>query len=193
MTPHATQDTTSSQTNGDMSNNSASLTNGETPRSRTLSHLQSYPVVHDTVETLKNTQIGTSTLNLASNTYQSVVAPFHPYLQRPYSVASPYLSKADEFGDNGLTKLETHVPLVKEDTSVLKGYAFAPFNYLTGTWNEQYQRTQHRNGVVKVGLAVISTELKIVQDGCTVFLDYWNAKKGPVKEKLNEKAEQVKQ
>lgn len=37
MTPHATHDITSSQTNGDMSNDSAPLTNGETPRSRALS------------------------------------------------------------------------------------------------------------------------------------------------------------
>lgn len=193
MTPHATQDTTSSQTNGDMSNDSSPLTNGETPRSRALSHLQSYPVVHDTVETLKNTQIGASTLNLASNTYRSIVAPFHPYLQRPYSVAHPYLTKADELGDTGLSKFETYVPVVKEDTSVLKGYAFAPFNYLTGTWNEQYQRTSHRNGLVRGGLAVISTELKIIQDGCTVFLDYWNRGKQTASEKVSEKADQVKQ
>lgn len=33
MTPHATE----AQTNGDMSNDSAPLTNGETPRSRALS------------------------------------------------------------------------------------------------------------------------------------------------------------
>jgi len=199
MTPHATQDTTS-QTNGDMSNDSAPLTNGETPRSRALSHLQSYPVVHDTVETFRNTQIGASTLNLASNTYQSIVAPFHPYLQRPYSVAHPYLTKADELGDSGLSKFEAYVPVVKEETSVLRDYAYAPFNYLTGTWNEQYQRTTHRNTIVRSGLAVISTELKIFQDGCTVFLDYWNRgqqtareQAQTAREKVNEKADQVKQ
>lgn len=189
MTPHAAQDTTSSNTNGNMSNDSARLTNGETPRSRALSHLQSYPVVHDTVEGLKKTQIGAGTLNLASNTYRSIVAPFHPYLQRPYSVAHPYLTRADELGDSGLSKFETYVPAVKEDTSVLKGYAFAPYNYLAGTWQEQYERTSHQNGLVKTGLAVVSTELKIVQDACTVFLDYWN--KGA--QKVNEKTAEVKQ
>jgi len=167
------------------------LTNGETPRSRALSHLHSYPVVHDTVQTIKSTQLGASTLNLASNTYRSIIAPFHPYLQRPYSVAHPYLTRADELGDTGLSKLETYVPVVKEDTSVLKGYAFAPYNYVSETWAEQYQRTSHSNGLVKTGLAVVSTELKMVQDACQVFLEYWNSSKGG--KKVNEKVEQIKQ
>ncbi|KAF2823086.1 hypothetical protein CC86DRAFT_372805 [Ophiobolus disseminans] len=187
MTPHATEDP---QNTGDMSNDSAPLTNGETPRSKALSHLQSYPVVHDTVETLKNTQIGASTLNLASNTYRSVIQPFHPYLQRPYSVAHPYIIKADQLGDSGLSTLESYVPAVKEDTSVLKGYAFAPYNYVSSTWQEQYTRTSHQNGLIKTGLAVVSTELKIFQDACTVFLDYWNnSKQG---QKINEKVQQAR-
>jgi hypothetical protein len=37
MTPHATDDTNHSKTNGNMSNDSAPLTNGETPRSKSLS------------------------------------------------------------------------------------------------------------------------------------------------------------
>jgi hypothetical protein len=147
--------------------------------------------VHDTCETFKKTNIGASTINLASNTYRNFVVPFHPYLQRPYSVAHPYLMRADELGDTGLTKLEAYVPVVKEDTEVLKGYAFAPYKYVAGTWQEQYERTSHPNGLVKTGLAVVSTELKIIQDACTVFLDYWNNSKGG--KKVNEKVEQVKQ
>jgi hypothetical protein len=147
--------------------------------------------VHDTVETFKNTNIGASTMNLASNTYRSFVAPFHPYLQRPYSVAHPYLTKADELGDNSLTKFEGYVPVVKEDTEQLKKYAFAPYNYVAGTWQEQYERTSHQNGVVKLGLAVVSTELKMIQDACTVFLDYWNNSNGG--QKVNEKIDKVKQ
>jgi hypothetical protein len=156
-----------------------------------IKHLQSYPVVHDTVETFKNTNIGASTLNLAANTYRSFVAPFHPYLQRPYSVAHPYLTRADELGDSGLSKFETYVPVVKEDTKVLKDYAFAPYKYVSDTWQEQYERTSHQNGLVKTGLAVVSTELKMIQDACTVFLDYWNNSKGG--QKVNEKVQQVKQ
>lgn len=154
-------------------------------------HLHSYPVVHDTLSTLASTQLGSQTLNLASNTYRSLIAPFHPYLQRPYSVAHPYLTRADELGDTGLSKLETYVPYVKEDTSVLKSYAFAPYNYVSDTWSTQYERTAHPNGLVKAGLAVVSTELKMVQDACEVFLGYWNRSRGG--QRVNEKVEQVKQ
>lgn len=83
------------------------------------------------------------------------------------------------------------MPVVKEDTATLKQYAFAPFNYLTGTYQDQYQRTRGQDGVVKFGLAVVSTELKIVQDACTVFLDYWN--NSDASKKVNEKVDQVKQ
>lgn len=83
------------------------------------------------------------------------------------------------------------MPVVKEDTSVLKGYAFAPYNYVAGTWQEQYQRTQHNNNLVKTGLAVVSTELKMFQDACQVFLDYWNNTKGG--QKVNQKVEEIKQ
>jgi hypothetical protein len=156
-----------------------------------IKHFKSYPIINDTVETFCNTSIGASTLNLASNTYRSFVAPFHPYLQRPYSVAQPYLTRADELGDSGLYRFETYVPVVKEDTAVLKDYAFAPYKYVSGTWQEQYERTSHQNGLVKTGLAVVSTELKIIQDACTVFLDYWNNSKSG--QKVNEKVQQVKQ
>jgi hypothetical protein len=111
-------------------------------------------------------------------------------LQRPYSVAHPYLARADELGDNGLSTLESYIPVVKEDTNTLKGYAFAPYNYLTGTYQEQYERTRG-DGLVKTGLAVVSTELKIVQDACTVFLEYWNGSK--TGQKVNAKIDQAKQ
>lgn len=147
--------------------------------------------MHDTSEFLKNTQIGATTLSLASNTYKSIVQPITPYLQRPYSVAHPYLTRADDLGDSGLTRFETYVPYIKEDTATLKKQVLSPYTYVSQTYNDQYQRTQHRQGVVKFGLAVISTELKIVQDACTVFLDYWNGSE--TGKKVNEKIDQAKQ
>lgn len=126
---------------------------------------------------------------LATNTYNSVVAPFHPYLATPYSYLHPYLSRADELGDSTLSKIETHLPIVKEDTSKVKEYAFAPYTYLKGTWEDEYSKTQRQDGLVKTGIVVVSTELKIVQDACSVFLGYWN--KG--KEQAGKKVDEVKQ
>ncbi|KAF1945844.1 hypothetical protein EJ02DRAFT_451264 [Clathrospora elynae] len=177
MAPHAT---------GDMSNQEAPLTNGETPSSKVLSHLHSYPLVHDGVETFKSHPYGSQALNLATNTYNNLVAPLHPYLATPYSYLSPYLARADQLGDSGLSKLETHLPIVKEDTQKVKEYAFAPYTYVTGTFQDEYNKTHYNNGVVKAGVAVVSFELKVVSDACAVFLGYLSKGKEQTKKKVDE-------
>lgn len=169
-----------------MSNHEAPLTNGETPSSKVLSHLHSYPVVHDSVETFKTHPYGSKALGLAHNTYQSVIAPFHPYLATPYSYLHPYLTRADQIGDNTLSKLETHLPIVKEDTSKVKEVALTPYTYVTSTWQDEYKKTQRQDGLVKTGIVVLSTELKIVSDACDVFLAYWNKGKETTKKVIDE-------
>ncbi|KAI4633789.1 uncharacterized protein J4E87_000955 [Alternaria ethzedia] len=179
MAPHATED-------GNNMSSQAPMTNGETPSSKALSHLNSYPVVHDSVETFKSNPYGSRALNLASNTYNSVVAPFHPYLRTPYSYLSPYLARADQLGDSGLSTLETHLPIVKEDTSKLKEYAFSPVTYVRSTWEDEYKKTHYNNGVVKMGVATVSFELRMVSDACDVVLGYLNKGKEQTKKKVDE-------
>jgi len=179
MAPHATDD-------GNMSNKSAPMTNGETPSSKILSHLNSYPAIHDGVETFKSNPYGSRALTLASNTYNSVVAPLHPYLRTPYSYLSPYLERADQLGDSGLSTLETHLPIVKEDTSKLKEYAFSPVSYVQGAWQDEYNKTHYNNGVVKMGVAAVSFELRMISDACDVVLGYLNKSKEETKKKVDE-------
>jgi len=179
MAPHATDD-------GNMSNKEMTLTNGDTPSSKVLSHLNSYPVVHDSVETFKTNPLGSRALTLATNTYKNVVAPFHPYLRTPYSYVSPYLARADQLGDNGLSTLETHLPIVKEDTEQLKKYAYSPVTYVQGTWQDEYNKTHYNNGVVKMGVAAVSFELRMLSDACDVVLAYLNKGKEQTKKKVDE-------
>jgi hypothetical protein len=56
MTPHATEDTNAHQTNGNMSNDSAPLTNGETPRSKSLSvsNTHAHHIPRSTVPATRN-------------------------------------------------------------------------------------------------------------------------------------------
>jgi hypothetical protein len=172
-----------------MGSNEAPLTNGETPSSRILSHLQRFPVVHDSVEGFKANPNGAKILKFTTNTYNSVVAPFHPYLATPYSYLHPYLDHADKIGDSALSKVETHLPIVKEETPKLKEYALSPYTYVKGTWDDEYSKTKRQDGLVKKGIVLVSTELKILQDGCTVFLQYWNKSK----EQASKKVDEVKQ
>lgn len=185
MTPHAERDS-ASLTNGDMSNHQAPLTNGEKPSSRVLSHLNSYPVVHDSVEGFKSNPNGSKILNFAADAYSRLVAPLHPYLRTPYSYVAPYIDHADKFGDSTLSKIETHLPIVKEETPKLKEYALSPYTYVKGTWDDEYSKTQRQDGLVKNGIVLVSTELKIVQDACTVFLQYWNQGKEQASKKVDE-------
>ncbi|KAK7183301.1 hypothetical protein DPSP01_000574 [Paraphaeosphaeria sporulosa] len=188
--PHAEKDTV----NGEMTTR---LTNGEKPQSKVLSHLQTYPVVNDGLEFYKSHPYGAKSLNLVHKTYNSFVAPLHPYLQTPYSYLSPYLSRADELGDSGLSKVDTRFPIVKEDTSKLKQtvseYVGLPFAlagkgraYVVGTWQDEYSKTRG-DGVVKSVKALISTELKIGLDGYTLLVEYWQKGHKEVNKKVNEK------
>ena len=71
----------------------------------------------------------------------------------------------------------------------MKEYALSPLTYVKGTWDDEYSKTHRQDGLVKNGIVLISTELKILQDGCGVFLDYWN--KG--KQQASKKVDEVKQ
>ncbi|KAF2259476.1 hypothetical protein CC78DRAFT_524829 [Lojkania enalia] len=196
--PHAEKDTAPT-TNGDM-NNTAPMTNGEEQHSKVLSHLQSYPVVHDALEHYKTNPYGAKSLSLVHATYQRLIAPLHPYLQTPYSYLSPYLSRADELGDTGLTRVDTRFPIVKEDTKKLwdriEPYVGYPIGllgqskeYVMGTWQDEYRKTRGEEGVKKFVLAVVSTELKMGVDGVEFVKGF--LRKG--KEVGEKKVEEMKQ
>jgi len=176
------------------------LTNGEKPQSKVLSHLQTYPVVSDSLEFYKSNPYGAKSLSLLHQTYNSFVAPLHPYLQTPYSYLSPYLSRADELGDSGLSKVDTRFPIVKEDTSKLKQtvseYVGLPFQlagkgreYLMGTWQDEYSKTRGDQGVVKNVKVLISTELKIGMDGYAMLVEYWQKGQKEASKKIDEKTQ----
>lgn len=196
--PHAEKDTTP-LTNGEMSNKTP-IANGDGPHSKVLSHLQSYPVVHDSCEAYKSHPYGARSLALANGLYQRFVAPLHPFLKTPYSYLSPFLSRADELGDSGLSKVDTHFPIVKEDTSKLKqsviDRASVPLalatrgkEYVVGTWQDEYSKTRGEDGMLKNVKALVSTELKFGLDAYTLVAKYL----GKGKEKASKKAGEVKQ
>lgn len=154
------------------------LTNGDKPSnsSKFLSHLTSYPAVHDGIETYKANPYGKKSLELADGAYSRFGKPVEPYLEKPYGYAKPYVQKADELADSGLTKVEGHFPIVKEDTNTVidtaKSYAFWPYNYLSNAWQDEYQKTaQHNNrgaGLTTLILALVSVQLRVASDALIV-------------------------
>ena len=163
---------------------------------RPSQHLQTYPVVQDSLEFYKSHPYGAKSLSLFQQTYARFISPLHPYLQTPYSYLSPYLSRADELGDNGLSKVETTFPIVKEDTDKLKetvlSFAGLPLaiagqgrDYVLGAWQDQYQKTGGEDGIVKTAKALLSTELKIGHDGYKYFLQFWRKGKKEASKKVD--------
>lgn len=141
--PHATTNDTMSE--------STPLTNGTSPSSKFLSHLNSYPVVSDGVETFKSNPYGKKSLDLADSAYQKLGKPIEPYLETPYSYAKPYVAKADELASSGLDHVETRFPIVKEETNTIidtgKSIVWYPFklagngrDYVMGTYQGELHR-----------------------------------------------------
>jgi len=192
--PHAENDSTSSTTMGEP------MTNGEKPSSLFISHLTSYPVVSDGITTYKSNVYGAKSISLTLDAYNRFFVPVEPYLKGPYSYIAPYLAKADSLGDQGLSKLDSSVPIVKEETATLKekvtGVAFFPFKlgaqgkeYVFKTFEEEKKKTGEDKGVVPLAKALWSTEVKVAADTFQWIADFLSAKKEEAK-KGYEKASQ---
>lgn len=170
---------------------STPMTNGEKASSKFISHLSSYPVVSDGVETFKSHPYGKKSLDLADSAYQRFVKPVEPHLETPYSYAKPYVGKADELGDSGLGYIDSKFPIVKEDTNTIvdkgKSIVLWPFkvafdgkDYVVNTWSDEYQKTANHKergpGFSTLVMALISTELKIASDFFQVIADFLGPK-----------------
>lgn len=174
------------------------MTNGEKPHSKTLSHISSYPIVTDLIKTYNSNPYGQKSVNLANNAYDSFAKPVLPYFQGPFSWFAPYLSKADEFGETGLSKVDSTFPIIKEDTEKVKStvldYAFFPLrvaasgkDYVFTTYNDEYKKVGGQ-GYFTSAKAMISTELKVASD----ILHYGAEWLGPKKEQAKSQFEELK-
>jgi len=179
---------------------STPLTNGEKSHSKVISHITSYPVVSDSIDTYKSNPYGKKSIDLANTAYSKFGSPLLPYLQTPYSYVAPYVEKADSFADSTLSTVDSKFPIVKEDTQKVKGtivdFAFFPLRlagsgkaYVFGTFNDEYKKTGGDDGIFKLAKATISTELKVGHDTLNYIISYWNKGKEAATEKKNQVAE----
>ncbi|KAG8623065.1 hypothetical protein KVT40_008041 [Elsinoe batatas] len=183
------------------------LTNGDS-KSQFLSHLKSYPIVSDGIDTVKSNQYGAKSIEIADAAYTKIGKPIEPHLRVPYSYAKPYVEKADSLADNVLNSVDNRFPIVKEDTNTIvgtaKGYAFWPVqlafdgkDYVLSTWQDEYNKTVKRNGrgpgIWSFGLSVISTEMRIASDALQIAADWLGPKKEEAAQKKDEFVGQAKQ
>ncbi|KAK5168990.1 uncharacterized protein LTR77_006299 [Saxophila tyrrhenica] len=177
--------------------------------SKFLSHLTTYPVVSDGVETFKSNPYGKKSLDLADSAYQRFAKPVEPYLETPYSYAKPYVAKADELADEGLGKVESRFPIVKEETGAIveKGRSVAGWplqlagegrDYVVNTWNDEYNKTaSHKSRspatLPTLLLAMISFQLRLASDFFQLVADFLGPKYEEGKSKASDYAQQAQE
>lgn len=172
--------------------------NGDMPHSAVLSHIQSYPVVSDSIKTIQQNPYGAKSIELTNAGYSKFVKPTLPYFETPASYAKPYVAKADELGDKFLSKFDEQVPIVKSETkdiqNTIVSYIAWPFqtanntkDWAFNTYNSEYKKCGGE-GYVASGKAVITTSLVLSSDALKWISSFLQAKKEQAKEIANEKA-----
>jgi len=180
-------------------------TNGETEsHSVFFSHLGSIPVVSDGVTYFKGHPYGQRSISLSQSAYDTFVKPFSPYIAKATPYATPYVSKADQFADSGLAKLEERVPLVKEPTEKLKEritslpvYSGAQDALTFGTqkkdyafkvYNEEYNKASNgHKSLISTAKAGVTTSYILTTETLGWLSAYLFAKKEEAKEVVDEK------
>ena len=157
----------------------------------------------DSIDAVESNPYGKKGIELAQEGYNKVVAPIIPYAERPYGYVKPYVQKADQLADGGLSKVDGTFPIVKEDTKKIKGsiidLAFLPLklanegkDYVLSTYGNEYKKCGG-NGYIAGGKAVLTTSLVITSESLSWLADYLNAKKEHAKELAQEKKDQAKE
>ncbi|CZS97526.1 related to CAP20-virulence factor [Rhynchosporium agropyri] len=180
--------------------------NGEAPSSAFLSHLFSYPLIHDTLTTIQRNPYGARSISLTSSVTHSITQKVSPFIQTPLTYASPYLSRADTLGDSTLSTIDEKFPVVKKPTNELlddgKAIVWFPYNkgnegkeYVFGVWGGECKKVGGEEGVVKWGKAALATGIVVAGDSYNLLSGFLAAKKqegkegvNGVKEVVNEKA-----
>jgi len=173
--------------------------NGETlsPSSAFLSHLISYPLISDSISTFKSNPYGAKSIDLSTQGYNSLAKPVLPYFSKPYQYVSPYISKADSFGDSTLSTLDSKFPVVQKPTGELytdgKAIVFFPLkkgnegkDYVFGVYGSEKKKVGGQ-GIVTNGKAALATGLIVSSDAVGWLMSFLQQKKAEAKEVTNEK------
>ena len=162
-------------------------------------HLTSYPLISDSISTIKKNPYGGKAIDLTNQGYATFVKPTFPYLETPYHYTKPYIAKADQLGDTALSKIDEKIPIIKSETADIKStivdYAGWPMkkadegkNWIFGTYGDEYKKCGG-DGYVAGGKAVITSGLIITSDILGWVSSFLKAKKDDTKDFVQEKAQ----
>lgn len=176
----------------------AAQVNGEAPSSAFLNHLTSYPIVHDSISTFKANPYGRKSIDLTSSSYERLSKPFAPYLHTPYQYISPYLQRADSFGDHTLSSIDSRFPQIKKPTEELysEGKSIVYFPIQKSNEGKQYVLNKYNSEIKKAGdeglfgqgKALVATGLGITGDILNYASTFLSKKKSQAEIAVKESA-----
>jgi hypothetical protein len=162
-----------------------------------MQHLLDYPVVTDGIDTFKSNEYGQRSIKLGDSAYQTFAAPVMPFFSKPYQYVSPYLSRADSFGDQTLSRIDERFPVIKKPTSDLyndtKGLILLPYHkglegrdHVFQVYSSECKKSEQQ-GYVAQGKAAISTALLVSNETLGWLSSFLTAKKAEATTAVNEK------
>lgn len=154
-------------------------------------------MVHDGVVTFRNNPYGKKSLALSDSAYKTFAEPLLPYFSRPWGYLRPYAEKADNLGDQALSKVDERFPIVKKPTDELyagaKGIIALPIrtgldakDHVLKTYTQEKKKVGADN-LVAYGKAIVSTALITSSELIIWVGDVIHYKKEETKEIVNEK------
>jgi hypothetical protein len=178
--------------------------NGDVPgvaqSSAFIQHLLNYPVISDSVHTFQANEYGQRSLKLGDSAYKTFAAPVLPYFAKPYGYVSPYVQRADSFGDATLGKIDERFPVVKTPTNDLyngtKGLILLPYHkglegkdHVFGVYSSELKKIEQQ-GIVAQGKAAVTTVLLVSNETLSWLSSFLSAKKAEASQAASDKVNQ---
>jgi hypothetical protein len=178
--------------------------NGEVPNavhsSAFIQHLLDYPFISDGIKSFKSHEYGQRSIALTDSAYKTFAAPVIPFFLKPYQYVSPYVSKADSFGDATLTSLDERFPAVKKPTADIyadtKGLIYLPLNkglegrdHVFQVYSSEIKKVEQQ-GIVAHSKAALLTALVVSNETLSWFSSFIAKKKGEASQVVHEKVNQ---
>jgi hypothetical protein len=151
-----------------------------------------YPVINDGVTSFRQNQYGQKSIQLGGSAYKTFAQPMMTYMSKPYQYVSPYIKKADDLGDQTLSRVDEKFPAVKKPTEELysdaKSIVLFPYHkgmegkdHVLKTYNKECKKVGGE-GIVAYGKALISTVFVVGSESITWVGDFLSAKQAEVKD-----------
>ena len=160
-----------------------------------------YPLIASGVNTIKTNEYTQRPIRLGDSVYQTFAAPVIPWFAKPYEFVSPYVSKADSFGDKTLEKLDERFPVVKKPTEELyndtKVLIMLPYrkgiegkDHVFQIYSSEFKKNDQQPGLRAYGKAAVTTALVVSSETLSWVSSFLSAKKQQAAEITNEKINQ---